>query len=339
VPIIRVEVSMRVLVAGASGAIGRAVVAELVRGGHDVVGLARGQAGADVVTSLGAQPVVADVLDRDGLLRALDGTTADAVVHEATALKKAPTHYRGSGITATNRLRTTGTAHLLEAARLVGATRFVVQSMVFGYGFVDHGPDLITEDRPFGRARGAKSDAATAAFASAEAQALAAGGTALRYGFVYGPGPASDRIVSLLRRRAFPVPRGGGGSLGWLFVDDAATATRAAVERGRAGQAYNVVDDEPARWGEVFDAMADAAGAHRPPRVPGGLIRLIAPFLADQMIGTSMRVSNAKAGDELGWRPSVPTFRHGMEAGRRAWRTPGSLSSPGPAGSRRTRRS
>ncbi|MEV8437423.1 NAD(P)-dependent oxidoreductase [Actinosynnema sp. NPDC051121] len=323
---------MRVLVAGANGAIGRAVVAELVRGGHEAVGLVRGPAGAEVVRGLGARAVVGDVLDRDGLLRALDGLTADAVVHEATALKKAPTRYGGGGITATNRLRTTGTAHLLDAARLLGARRFVVQSMVFGYGFVDHGPDPVTEERPFGVPRGAKSDAATAAFAAAEAQALAAGGIALRYGFVYGPGPASDRIVALLRRRAFPVPRGGGGTMGWLYVDDAATATRAAVERGRAGETYNVVDDEPARWGEVFDAMADAVGAHRPPRVPVALLRLPAPFLADQMAGTSMRVSNAKARDELGWRPSAPTFRHGVDAMAR-------VSSGRPAGSSPTRRS
>jgi nucleoside-diphosphate-sugar epimerase len=308
-------VCVKVILAGASGAIGRAVVAELRRRGHEVIGVARSAGGAEIIRGLGAQPVVADVLDRDGLLRALDGLAADTVIHEATALKHAPTHYRGRGITATNRLRTTGTGHLLEAARLVGAERFVTQSMIFGYGFVDHGEAPITEDAPFGQPRGSRADPATAALGSAEQQASSAQGiegVALRYGFLYGPGPASARIVRMLRARVFPIPRGGGGTFGWVYVDDAAAATVAALERGRAGQAYNIVDDQPATWGEVFDAMAQALGAPRPIRMPGRLIRLAAPFLAAQMIDTSMRVSNAKARTELGWQPSMLSYLQGV---------------------------
>jgi nucleoside-diphosphate-sugar epimerase len=314
---------MRVLVAGASGAIGRELLVELRRAGHEVIGVARSQAGGELVRQLGARPVVADVLDRAGLLRALDGLTADAVVHEATALRIAPTHYRGRGITQTNRLRTTGTAHLLDAARLLGAARFVVQSMIFGYGFGDHGERWVTEDSPFGQRRGAKSDEATAALGEAERQVLHAdgadrrdgiAGVALRYGFVYGPGPASERLVTMLRRRLFPLPPGGGGHLGWLFVRDAATATVAAIERGRPGHAYNVVDDQPATWAEVMDALAAAVGARPPRRVPVPLIRLTAPFFAEQMIDTSMRVCNAKATAELGWRPTMPSYREGVRA-------------------------
>lgn len=308
---------MRVIVAGASGAIGRELVVELQRRGHEVVGVMRSRAGAEIVRELGTRPVVADVLDRDGLLSALDGVTADAVVHEATALRTAPTHYRGRGITRTNQLRTTGTSHLLEAARLVGATRFVVQSMIFGYGFTNHGVELINEDAPFGRESGARSDTATAAFASAERQVLTAEGiegVALRYGLVYGPGPASAQVVKLLRLRAFPIPRGGGGVFGWVYLNDAVTATAAAVQRGRAGQAYNIVDDQPATWGQMADAMACALGVRRPLRVPCRLVRLAAPFLADQMIKTSMRVCNAKAKAELDWQPAMPSYRHGVPA-------------------------
>ena len=308
---------MKVLLAGASGALGRAVVTELHRAGHDVLGVVHSAAGEQIVRGLGAQPVVTDVLDRDRLLRALDGLVADAVIHEATALKNAPTRYRSVGITRTNQLRTTGTHHLLEAAHLIGATRFVVQSIIFGYGFVDHGDRVITEDSPFGQLRGAKSDRATAALASAEQQVFeypGIEGVALRYGFVYGPGPASDRIVKMLGWRSFPIPTRGEGTFGWIYSSDAATATVAALERGRGGQAYNIVDDEPASWGEMFDAMAHALGARRPLRVPGQVIRLIAPFFADQMINTSMRVSNAKAKTELGWQPSMPTYHHGVDA-------------------------
>jgi nucleoside-diphosphate-sugar epimerase len=118
----------------------------------------------------------------------------------------------------------------------------------------------------------------------------------------------------MLRRRLFPLPPGGGGHLGWLFVRDAATATVAAIERGRPGQVYNVVDDQPATWAEVMDALAAAVGARAPRRVPVPLIRLVAPFFAEQMIDTSMRVSNAKAKTELGWRPTMPSYREGVRA-------------------------
>lgn len=230
---------MKILLAGASGAIGRRLIDALRQRGHDVIGVTRSAGGKEIVQRLGAQPIVADVLDRDALLTALDGVSADAVIHEVTALKRAPTHYRGRGITVTNELRTAGTSHLLEAAKLLGAKRFVAQSMIFGYGFADHGNVPITEVAPFGRPRGRKSDPATVA----------------------------------------------------------------AVESGRPGNAYNIVDDQPATWGEVFDAMAHALGAPRPARIPVRLLRLTAPFLADQMITTSMRVSNDKAKTELGWQP------------------------------------
>ncbi|MFH5227898.1 NAD-dependent epimerase/dehydratase family protein [Antrihabitans spumae] len=308
---------MKVIVAGASGTIGTPLVAALKHSGHDVLGISRTEGGAEAVRGLGADAVVADVLDRDALLRVLDGTSADAVIHEATALKHPPTHYRGRGITDTNKLRTSGTGNLVEAARLAGAKKFVTQSMIFGYGFVDHGTTTITEDAPFGEPRGTKSDPATAAFRSAEEQAFSApgiDGVAVRYGFVYGPGPASGKIMKMLRTRMFPIPRGEGGTFGWIYVDDAAAATVAALEHGRGGAAYNIVDDEPATWGDVFDAMASAIGAPRPLRLPQFMLRMSTPFFAEQMIDTSMRVSNAKAKADLGWTPSKPTFREGVAA-------------------------
>ena len=74
--------------------------------------------------------------------------------------------------------------------------------------------------------------------------------------------PQTDRSGSSMGQVRRPTGScrccGGGGRSRCRAV----AATRAAVERGRAGQAYDVVDEEPARWGEVFDAMADAAGAH-----------------------------------------------------------------------------
>jgi nucleoside-diphosphate-sugar epimerase len=300
---------MKVLLAGASGAIGVPLTRRLVANDHEVLGLTRNRARAAALESLGATPVVADALDRDGLMRAVAGQSADAVIHELTALRKPP--LRPSGMAPTNQLRIEGSANLLEAADELGAKRFVTQSIIFGYGFYDHGPDVLTEDSPFGRPAGNRNDPAIAAMRSAEEQAFTAPeGIALRYGLLYG-GDVEERRA-LLARRGLPVARG--GLIGWVHHDDAATATVAALEHGRPGHAYNVVDHQPATWRDVFTAMAAAFGAPRPRNLPPWLMRLAAPYVASFAVETSMRVSTAKARDELGWRPAYPTFREGIEA-------------------------
>jgi nucleoside-diphosphate-sugar epimerase len=300
---------MKVLLAGASGAIGSPLTRQLVAHDHRVLGLTRDWDGARRLQALGAPPVVADALDRDGLLRAVDGLAADAVIHELTALRKPPLRHRGMALT--NRLRTEGTANLLAAAEALGARRFLTQSVIFGYGYRDHGPRLLTEEDPFGLPAGDACDPHVAAMRSTEQQAFGAPeGIALRYGLLYG-GDA-ERAGDLLARRRLPVAKG--GVLGWVHHDDAAAATVAALERGRPGQAYNVVDDLPATWWEVYTTMAKALGAPPPRRLPDRLLRLAAPYVASFVVGTSMRVSNAKATAELGWRPLYPHYRAGVHA-------------------------
>jgi hypothetical protein len=117
---------VKVLVAGASGALGVPLTRQLIADGHKVLGLTRDPAGARRLEALGAEPVVADALDRDGLVRAVDGLWADAVIHELTALRKPPT--RHAGMAPTDRLRTEGTTNLLAAAEALGARRFLTQA-------------------------------------------------------------------------------------------------------------------------------------------------------------------------------------------------------------------
>jgi nucleoside-diphosphate-sugar epimerase len=172
---------MRVFVAGASGALGTPLTRLLVARGHSVLGLIRDPAGAARVRTLGAQPIVADALDRDGLLRAVIGLTADALIHELAALRKPP--LRASGMALTNRLRIEGTANLLAVADRLGAKRIVTQSIILGYGYRDHGDRIITEQDPFGIPAGNLTDDAIAAMVSAETQTFEAPeGIALRYG-------------------------------------------------------------------------------------------------------------------------------------------------------------
>src|SRR5262249_4431628 len=156
---------------------------------------------------------------------------ADAVVHELTALKKPPTRHRGMALT--DRLRTEGTANLVAAAAALGATRFVSQSIVLGYGFRDHGDRVLDETSPFGRPAADASDPHVAAMRAVEDQTFATGhGIALRYGMFYGGDAAAT--LQALRSRAIPVADG--GLLPWVHHDDAAAATVAAIERGRTGR-------------------------------------------------------------------------------------------------------
>ncbi|NNH72080.1 NAD(P)-dependent oxidoreductase [Nocardia uniformis] len=305
---------MKVVVAGATGAIGRPLVAALRRSGHLVYALTRGGRGTELVRALGATPVVANVLDREALLRAADGLAADAVIHELTAYKHSPpTHYRSPGLRRTNTLRDIGSRHLVEFAKAVGASRYLTQSLILGYGLRDHGPEPVTELASFGRPQGDANDPFLAALHAAEDQAWQSGieGIALRYGLFYGPG-ASATFTRALRLRMLPLPSSGTGSMGFIHIDDAAAATVAALDNGRAGQAYNIVDEEPVTWDAMLDAMAAAIGVRRPLRVPPRLLRLTTPLVTAQMLDLSIRVSNAKATSELGWKPAIPTYREGV---------------------------
>lgn len=307
---------MRVLLAGASGAIGTPLTRQLIAAGHEVVGITRSQANAERLRTGGAQAVVADVMDRENLLAAVRDVRADAVMHQLTALGSTKVREVMKG---TNALRTTGTAHLLAAARAVGAHRFLTQSIVLGYGYRDHGPKVVTEDDPFGEPEPGPFGSAIAAMRSNEEQVLSADGMegiALRYGGFYGQDSFTRMITNLVRKRRLPVPSSGGGFATFIYLEDAAAATVAALEKGRAGQAYNIVDDEPVRWADYLDALAAELGVRRPWRVPIWTLRAI-PYLHTLMT-TSMRVSNAKARRELGWAPAVPTYREGIPLVARA---------------------
>jgi nucleoside-diphosphate-sugar epimerase len=294
---------MRTLIAGATGVVGRPLVRMLAEGGQEVFALTRSPRSVP-----GAKTVVADAMDRTALLAAVDGLRLDAVVHQLSALKKTPT--KEGLMAATNALRTEGTANLLAVARATGARRFVSQSFYGGYGYRDHGAEPLTEDAPFGE--GGPFAATVAAMGSAERQIFTADGiegVSLRYGGLYGPG-AVEEMVRLLRGRRLPVARGGVAP--WTYVEDAASSTVAALEHGRAGQAYNVCDDEAATWADVLTELARAFGAPKPMTLPGGLVRLLVPYAGALITRTSMRLSTAKAKNELGWKPSVTGYRDGI---------------------------
>lgn len=301
---------MKVLLAGATGALGVPLTAALRADGHEVIALSR----TPRSTTPGVVSVAADALDRDALLRTVDGMAADAVIHEMTALSKPP--LRHSGMAMTDRLRTEGTANLLAVARLIGARRFLTQSIILGYGYCDHGENVVTEDYPFGGRRGDRNDPHVVAVRSTEDQAFTAPeGIALRYGVMYGGDIAT--MGPRLMRRMMPLVTG--GVLSWIHHEDAAAATAAALTRGKAGHAYNVVDDRPATFVEVYTAEAQAIGAPPSPRIPRWLLRLTGSHLASFAIDTTLRVSNEKAKTDLRWVPRYRTYRDAAPAINASW--------------------
>jgi nucleoside-diphosphate-sugar epimerase len=306
---------MRVFVAGASGAIGTRLVPQLVEWGHDVIGTSRSPQKADRLRSLGAEPVVLDLLDPAAVRSAVAAARPDAIVHQATALSGASDfkHFDRS-FAATNRLRTAGTDALLAAARDAGVTQFAAQSYA-GWPYAREGGPVKTEDDPLDAAPVAGMRETLAAIQHLEEAVVAAGGVALRYGGFYGS--PDDAQLEPVRKRRFPIV--GDGDAIWSFVhlDDAAAATVLALERGATG-IYNVADDEPAPVREWLPALAAAIGAKPPRHVPRWLARLAAGEVGVVLMTETRGASNRKAKDELGWTLRYPSWRQGFADAYRA---------------------
>ncbi|WP_280310711.1 NAD-dependent epimerase/dehydratase family protein [Nocardia abscessus] len=301
---------MRILLAGATGTINSALIPQLLSAGHTVLGLTRTAAGARRLAASGVRPVIADILDAGALRTAVAGLRADAVVHQATALTRTPTRHRD--LYATDALRDRGTRNLLLAAETVGARQFVTQSFFLGYGWCDHGPAPLSEDRPFAPLGHGPFETHMRSLRSNEEQVLGYGGIALRYGLFYGPEPATFGMMDSLRRRRLPVPRKP-GTLHPIHIADAASATLAALARGRSGEAYNIADREPVDMGDYLDTLAAVSDAPPPRRIPGWLLRAT-PYLHALLVGSRIRLDTGKAERELGWSPAYPTYREGLSA-------------------------
>ncbi|QBD75215.1 NAD(P)-dependent oxidoreductase [Ktedonosporobacter rubrisoli] len=315
---------MNILVAGASGAIGVPLVRALLAHGYTVTGLTRTPEKRQLLSDLGAESLLADALKREELLQAVKGRHFDAVIHMLTALPRGGP-MRHSDMDATNTIRNLGTGNLLAAARSVEARRFLAESMILGYGYGDWGEQILSEEQPFGPPGSTKAlERHVAGLRTLEEQVFAATkagwleGIALRYGAFYGR-ELAGQMVGLLRHKLPFLPNGGHSVLSWIALEDAASAMIAALERGRAGQAYNIVDDEPVRLLDFFTCMAHIFAAPEPRTLPGWLLRLAAPYGYIFLGGTTMRVSNAKAKQELAWAPALPTYREGLKWAAQGW--------------------
>lgn len=300
---------MKVLVVGATGAIGTRLVPQLIDRGHKVIGTCRLPAKTEQLRKQGAEPVVLDAVDAQAAREAVGRIEPEAIIHQATALADIRFGRNFDRTFAqTNRLRTEGTDNLLAAAREAGVPRFIAQSFA-SMRNIREGSMIKTEDDPLDPDPPVKMREAHAAMRHLEQVVTEAGGIVLRYGGFYGA--ANDAMVGPVRKRQFPIVGDGGGYSSWIHLDDAAAATVLAIEH-EGPAIYNVTDNEPAPLREWLPALADALGAKPPRHVPVWLARLIAGEVVVVM-GTDARgASNAKAKRELGWTLRYPSWRQGF---------------------------
>ncbi len=304
---------MHILIAGATGAAGRALIPLLIANGHTVTGTTRSEAKAGELRALGATAQIMDGLDAASVKAAVETSKPDVIVHQMTALTGIDMRNIDKAFALTNRLRTEGTEHLIAAAN----GKLLVAQSFAGWPGERTGSPVKTEADPLDPDPPKGIRETHAAIRKLERLTTEAGGIVLRYGGFYGPGTGmapDGEQAEMIRKRQFPLVGDGAGVWSFLHTEDLATATLAAIERGRPGEIYNIVDDEPAPAREWLPFLAQQLGAKPPRKVPKWVAKLAASPAAAMMMTESRGASNAKAKSELGWRPAHPSWREGFTA-------------------------
>ncbi len=305
---------MRVFLAGATGAIGRRLVPMLIAEGHQVTGMTRSPERAEELRAAGAEPTVADALDRPAVQAAVREARPEAVIHQLTALpKRIDPRKMERDFELNDRLRSEGTRFLVEAARAADVKRILAQSIAFAYamgppGTVHSESDPLWLDPPKSFRRSAL------ALADLESTVLGADGIVLRYGYFYGPGTSissTGSTVEDVARRRLPIVGGGKGVWSFIHIDDAARATVAALGHEGSG-VYNIVDDDPAPVADWVPALATAVKAPKPFHVPAAVARLLAGEYGVTVMTQGQGASNELAKRELGWQPTHASWREGF---------------------------
>jgi nucleoside-diphosphate-sugar epimerase len=299
---------MRVLLAGATGVIGRQAVPVLTAAGHQVTGLARAPA-----RLTDAEVVAADALDATAVAGAVRWAAPDVIVHMLTAIPDPvdPRHL-ARDMALTNRLRTQGTANLLAAA---GGARVIAQGVAYTYD--PAGSPVKDEDAPLWHHPPSQFAPVVAAADEQERRVTAAGGLVLRLGHLYGPGSSyapDGGLARRLRGGRLPLIGDGASMFSFIHAHDAATAILAAVDHPAASGVLNVVDDRPTLVHDWLPEMAAMLGGPAPRHVPAWLAWL---FVGDwgvaYMTGLA-GASNAHACQQLDWKPTYSGWRDGLAA-------------------------
>lgn len=306
---------MRVLVAGATGVVGRRLLPILTSAGHEVVGLARSPKRGTEMERTGAKVVIGDALDRGAVAKAVQEAAPDAIVNMLTAIPRTINPKRlAKDFATTNRLRTEGTANLLEAARHAGVRRVIAQGLAYAYD--PNGTEAANEDAPLWRDPPKQFVPVLGALRDLERQTTEAGGLVLRLGHLYGPGSiyAPDgSFVEAVRKGKVPLVGGGTATFSFTHAHDAATAVVAALDKEASG-VLNVVDDEPAPMHVWLPYLAELLGAKKPKNAPAAVARMAVGGWGVAFMTRLRGADNARAKLTLDWRPRYASWREGFAA-------------------------
>lgn len=298
--------TMTVLVTGATGFVGGAVVGALRERGHAVVGLVRNPTKANRLEAVGAQIAVGDMLEPDSYMHLVP--EVDAVVQAA--------QYGTSGRIdrrTVERIKEADETMSLALARacIDHGKRLVYTSGCFNYG--DRGAHWITEETPFEPSPLGEGHAKITTELLRLHASEGLDTVILSPGFVYGPGGMfKQSFVDTLDKGQLRVIGRGHNYWSSIHVDDLAAAFALALERAPSGATYNVVDDAPLTLRELVDNLTDALGKKRVGNIPPWLMGLIIgrPLVAS--LTSSFRIRNERAKEGLGWAPRYPSFADGL---------------------------
>jgi nucleoside-diphosphate-sugar epimerase len=310
---------MKIFLAGGTGAIGRRLLPMLVGAGHTVTATTQHPEKIMSIHSTGATPVLVNALKKEEVLAAVEKARPEIIIHQLTGIPANLNLRRfDEGFALTNRLRTEGTDYLLAAARAVGTRRFIAQSY-YGW-YARTGNWIKSEDDPLissGITEGRKTLEATVHVETSVLKEKGIEGFVLRYGSFYGPGTSlapGAWFFEGVRQRRVPIVGGGTGFWSFIHIDDAATATLAAVNASTSGL-YNITDDEPAPVSVWLPYLAEVLGAKPPRRVPKWLARLAVGEYGVAAMTELRASSNRKAKSLLPWKPRWASWRQGFKDG------------------------
>jgi nucleoside-diphosphate-sugar epimerase len=320
---------MNVFVAGATGVLGRELVAELAAGNHHVVGLSRGARGDELVADCGGEPRRGDILDEESVVSAAEG--CDVLIHAATAI---PTSGKPTGDewVRNDRVRVEGARNLVAVAEEIDADRLLLQSIVWVAR--QPGGRAFDEETPPNPDRTTRSalDAERIVQKGGEEGGFDVG--VLRCGFFYSPESAHTRQMGTgLLDGKFPILGGGllgkqDATLSILHVEDAARAFATAAESDATG-CWHVTDDEPVSLATMLTAFADRLGAPEPRRIPGWLARPLVGKHSVRLLTKSMPTTNERFRETFDWEPKYPSYRDGLDEVVETWRSDGLLVADG----------
>ena len=278
---------MKILVAGASGVIGRVLVPMLTTRGHDVIALSRHHPSDTKDQNSRVRYVTADVFERNNLVSIFERECPVVAIHLLTDLKE-------QSSAANARIRDIGTRNLVDAAKAAGVNKMVAQSITWAY---EGGEGAATESTALDYAASAPRKTTIDGVVSLEGAVKEMPEyTILRLGTLYGPGTWYERNGAIAQAVYDGKMIATGAITSFLHVVDAATAFVQALVWPDGP--VNIVDDDPASALVWLPEYARELGAP-------------APLRNEEPVLKTRAVSNQKA-HHLGWKPAHPSWRCGF---------------------------